>query len=110
MTTDELADFAFTTLWNRSGADRLTEMLARVQFDTAVNFGSSRAIQFFQRGLGSVVVDGIFSPQTRSVAGSANPIAVAKRYLNLRLAETPETGKAAQARRLIALARELEII
>jgi lysozyme family protein len=80
---DELADIYRGNYWVTSFCDRLRAKLNLVQFDTAVNMGSNRAVRILQEAVGTDV-DGGFGAQTQQACDSCVlPTAVA-RYCDIR--------------------------
>ena len=57
--------------WLPPRCDLLQRQLDLVQFDTAVNMGPKRAVQFLQKSLGCAV-DGDFGPATRKASDSCD--------------------------------------
>lgn len=70
----ELLEIYREKYWKPSKADTMIELLAIVQFDTAVNFGVSGAVMFLQEALGFTGrdVDGDYGPKTETALKSAN--------------------------------------
>lgn len=70
LTEDEMQSIYESGYWLPPKCDALPGPLNLVQFDTAVNMGSGRAIKFLQQAVRATPVDGSFGPGTeRCVAG-----------------------------------------
>jgi lysozyme family protein len=69
--------------WVPPRCDLLQSGLDLAQFDTAVNMGPKRAVQFLQRALGCEV-DGDFGPATRKAAEACSLGATIKAYCEAR--------------------------
>lgn len=69
--------------WQAAHCPALPHTLAIAQFDTAVNMGVGRAIEFLQRSLG-VTVDRRYGSQTDAAVKQCNPSRTLNRYLSLR--------------------------
>lgn len=81
----EVHEIYFTMYWKPAQCESMVLPLAVVNFDTAVNFGVTGAIQFLQEALG-LSADGIFGPQTQSSLQSNNRKNTALNIINGRIA------------------------
>jgi lysozyme family protein len=69
--------------WIPPRCDLLGEPLGLVQFDTAVNMGTGRAVRFLQKAVG-VDDDGDFGPTTERAVAASDAGAIVGRYCDLR--------------------------
>jgi lysozyme family protein len=85
MSQREAEDVYGTLYWMPCGADFLDMPLSMAVFDTAVNFGVFRAVQFLQSACGAKV-DGILGPKTVALAKLKPAKSTALKIVTLRLA------------------------
>jgi lysozyme family protein len=83
ITDAEIQQIYQKNYWTPSGADRIPARLNLVEFDTAVNMGVGRAVQFLQQQVGTTV-DGGFGPITQKAANSAPLEATITQYCDAR--------------------------
>lgn len=70
--------------WERTGCDRLPEVVRFDVFDTAVHSGQQRAIVFLQRAAGATP-DGVFGPRTAAACAAMEPFRLFARFNGHRL-------------------------
>ena len=79
----EVAAIYHGDYWLPSGCEALADQLALVQFDTAVNMGTKRAIRLLQ-GCAGCGVDGSFGPATLGAVGTCDSGTLLKNYCDQR--------------------------
>ncbi len=72
LTKDKARKIYRADYWTPAGCDELPAGLDLIVFDAAVNCRVDRAIRFLQHGVGTKV-DGIWGPNTRNAAQTADP-------------------------------------
>lgn len=70
--------------WGKAGADLVPDVLRYDVFDTAVNSGAKRAVQFIQRAVG-VPDDGVIGPVTALAISPVDPYRMLARFNGHRL-------------------------
>lgn len=111
LTREEAAQIYRREYWDRIAGDKLPADVALIAFDTAVNMGTHRAIEFLQNASG-VAADGSIGPVT---IAAASKVGVLDKYADLRAAKYkalptfPRYGKGWLNRldACVALARKL---
>jgi len=63
--------------WSAVQGDALPAPVAMVAFDSAVNAGPRRAVQWLQQAAG-VAVDGVLGPATLTALNAGDPVAIAR--------------------------------
>lgn len=69
--------------WDAAACDRLPAGVAFMHFDAAVNQGVGAAARMLQQAAG-VAVDGGIGPQTLAAVAAADPVALLRRYADIR--------------------------
>lgn len=80
---DEVHAIYAEMFWAKAYCDDLGDPMFVAQFDTAVNMGPKRAIQFLQAGAGCSV-DGVYGPGTQKAASQCDPVTLAESFCNQR--------------------------
>lgn len=83
ITDEEVEAIYRQSYWQAAHCPDLPRVLAIAQFDTAVNMGVGRAIEFLQRSLG-VAADRRYGPQTDAAVKRCDPSRTLAKYLSLR--------------------------
>ena len=83
LTDQEMQAIYENDYWLPPRCNLLADPLNLVQFDTAVNMGVGRAVQFLQKSLGCVA-DGAFGPTTEKAALACNAGDTVVKYCNTR--------------------------
>lgn len=84
MTLDRAKQLYARDFWGKAGADLVPDVLRYDVFDTAVNSGTKRAVQFIQRALG-VADDGVIGPVTTLALSHIDPYRLLARFNGHRL-------------------------
>lgn len=82
-TAQEREQLYFEEFWQAAGCYKLSNRVAKVLFDTAVNPGVDRAIHLLQAALG-VEADGMFGPKTLRAAQAVTEVELCRRLVNAR--------------------------
>ena len=90
ITMAEAEDVYRRKYWQPMACDKLNPGVANAVFDSGVNSGIGRGVQWLQRAInelgGSVAVDGVVGPLTVAAANSTPPDKLIDAMLDLRLA------------------------
>lgn len=82
-TPAECKSLYLSEYWIPSKAEKLPEPVDLIMFDMAINSGAGNAAKALQRALG-VKPDGAIGPATLAAVASADPIMLARRFLDRR--------------------------
>ncbi|WP_298855429.1 glycosyl hydrolase 108 family protein [uncultured Ruegeria sp.] len=80
----EVDDIYLKDYWDMAKCPDLPSVLGIVQFDSAVNCGTGRAMKFLQQAVGCTA-DGLWGPSTATHAASCSPVTTAGTYLDERV-------------------------
>ena len=84
LTLDRAKEIYARDFWGKAGVDLVPDPLRFDVFDTAVNSGVLRAVQFIQKALG-VTPDGVIGPVTALAVSHADPYRLLARFNGHRL-------------------------
>lgn len=84
LTLKEAEEVYLKKYWEAAGCHLLSDVLAVLHFDGAINHGVGRASKFLQEVLGFTVLDGIVGPKTAAFAKNRNELELCNALCNRR--------------------------